>query len=250
MRVRSTIAVAMLLALGVSCSGNGRPTVEIYGDSLSFEASDVIADQLRGDARVSSAAIPGAAVCDLVSLLEREPQRSPDYALIQYSGNSATECMRDDSGRYLTGDDLVERYAADVERATALLRERGTHVYLVGSPRGRDDDAAVELNAAFATTADAWSARDEPVSYVDAEASVLAPDGSFTPRLPCLPFEDASRGCAPDGTIAVRSGDGVHFCPDDTGGKRDCPVWSSGAYRFATAIVGPVRDAIEDERLL
>jgi hypothetical protein len=250
MRVRSTIAALALIVVGVSCSHNGRPTVALYGDSLSFEASEMIADSLGGDARVDSAALPGSAVCDLVSLLEREPQRSPDYALIQYSGNSATDCMRDDTGRYLSGDAIVQRYAADVERATQILRERGVQVYLVSSPRGRDDDTAVAINAAFAATADAWSARGEPVSYVDAAASVLAPDGTFVERLPCLPVEGETRGCAPDGTIVVRSGDGVHFCPENTGGQRACPVWSSGAYRFATALVTPVRDAIEGERLL
>jgi len=40
-------------------------------------------------------------------------------------------------------------------------------------------------------------------------------------------------------TNVVRSPDGVHFCPEETGTTWTgvCPVYSSGAFRFAEAMV-------------
>jgi hypothetical protein len=68
------------------------------------------------------------------------------------------------------------------------------------------------------------------VSFVDAGRAVETPDGQFTDRLPCTPYDT---DCAADGTTVVR-GDGVHFCP--IVGENPCSVWSSGAFRFALAI--------------
>jgi hypothetical protein len=79
------------------------------------------------------------------------------------------------------------------------------------------------------------------VAYVDTAAPLLGPRRAFAPRLPCLPDETAPQGCEPDGTIAVRSVDGTHFCPLDTGGKTACPIWSSGAHRFGIALADAIR---------
>jgi hypothetical protein len=77
---------------------------------------------------------------------------------------------------------------------------------------------------------------------LDAGAAVM--DGAnFTTTLPCLSTETAAEGCV-DGRITVRAPDGGHFCP---GGPEHhdpvtalCTVYSSGALRFAGAILGPV----------
>ena len=45
--------------------------------------------------------------------------------------------------------------------------------------------------------------------------------------------------CGADGSNIVRNDDGVHMCPGTA--ALPCPVYSSGAYRFATAIVNAVR---------
>ena len=59
-----------------------------------------------------------------------------------------------------------------------------------------------------------------------------APTAAGPKTMPCLPFETAAMGCS-SGRIVVRAPDHAHFCPtsDDP-----CSVWSSGAWRYASAI--------------
>ncbi len=72
-----------------------------------------------------------------------------------------------------------------------------------------------------------------------ASQSVMA-YGSFTWTLPCLPDEPCT---GPSGTNVVRAPDGVHFCPNGVSTQVDyfteCSVYSSGAFRFATAMLSP-----------
>ena len=100
---------------------------------------------------------------------------------------------------------------------------------MVGQPQlsgPESDQARADLNTVYAGLV-------EPgvIEFVDAGASVEAPDGTFTLRLPCMPGEAP---CDPDGTIAVRSEDGVHFC--SLAGATGCAEYSSGAFRFAAAL--------------
>ena len=93
---------------------------------------------------------------------------------------------------------------------------------------------AATLNAMYASLA----AGTRGVSYVDAGAAVES-NGQFTWSLRCLPHEP----CGPNGTDIVRSPDGVHFCPDGNATISVpydvCDVYSSGALRFAGAMLGP-----------
>ena len=75
------------------------------------------------------------------------------------------------------------------------------------------------------------------MKFVDAGAAVEAPDGSFVHSLPCVTYEPK---CAKSGSNVVRSDDGRHFCP----GKYldPCPVYASGAFRFAYAIAAGVNE--------
>ena len=149
-------------------------------------------------------------------------------AVLQFSGNSLTDCMRGADGQPLDGAAVVDKYAEDVEQAIRILRSRGSRVYLAGSPRTAFSSRAEDINIIYAWTAMQWQSRGEPVQYLDTETPLLAADGSFVARLPCGPSEGAAQGCAEDGTIAIRSPDGTHFCPVETGGKVTCPVWSAG----------------------
>ena len=84
------------------------------------------------------------------------------------------------------------------------------------------------------------AAANTGVEYVDAGQAVMA-DGSFTWTLPCLSGEPCT---GPSGTNVVRAPDGVHFCPNgiatQVGYFHECTVYSSGALRFATAMLSPV----------
>jgi hypothetical protein len=221
-----------------------RPTVTLYADSLGFESAEVVADLLGGSVRFDSSSLPGVAMCDLIGALERAPEKAPDVAVLQFSGNNLTPCMKDADGHELDDAAVVDKYAADVDTVISILRSRGSRVVLAAAPRTAFSERAEEVNTVYSWTAIRWHARGEPVSYVDTAALLLTPNRAFTPRLPCLPNEHAEQGCAPDGTIAVRSVDGTHFCPMDTGGKTVCPVWSSGAHRFGFALAEAVHNEL------
>ena len=68
-------------------------------------------------------------------------------------------------------------------------------------------------------------------------AAVEGPGGVYTPTLPCFIGEPCT-GPVVRGVLSnvVRSADGVHFCPVAEVDER-CPVYSSGAFRFADAMV-------------
>jgi len=247
-RDRRLASVALLavcaVVLGAACSDTP-PRVNVYGDSLSFESEQELERAFRGEARLTSVAQGGAALCDALPAIEQDlDRRKPTVAVIQFSGNNITDCMQLAPGQPLEGDDLVAKYAADAELAVARLRQRDVRVFLVGSPIARQPSSIAAINAEFARLAQRWDSNGGGVSYVDAGAAVLAPDGSFTSTLPCRSDEPADLGCE-GGRITVRSSDGLHFCPTSTGGTEPCPTYAGGARRFAEAMARPVIDELD-----
>lgn len=223
---------------------DNRPTVTLFADSLGFESAQNVTDLVGESVRFDSSSLPGVAMCDLIGALERAPEKAPDVAVLQFSGNNLTPCMKDADGNELSDAAVVDKYAADVDRVISILRSRGSRIVLAAAPRTAFTERAEEVNTIYSWTAIKWHARGEPVSYVDTAALLLTPNREFAARLPCLPDENAEQGCAPDGTIAVRSVDGTHFCPLDTGGKTVCPVWSSGAHRFGLTLANAIRNEL------
>ena len=59
--------------------------------------------------------------------------------------------------------------------------------------------------------------------------------GAFIFTKPCLSTEGKAKGCQ-RGLITVRASDGLHFCPGALTFPTGCPVYSSGAFRFASAM--------------
>lgn len=223
---------------------DGRPTVTLFADSLGFESAQVVTDELGPGVRFDSSSLPGVALCDLIGALERAPEKAPDIAVVQFSGNNITDCMKGLDGQPLEGGPAVNKYAADLETVIQILRARGSRVVLASSPRTALNARAEDINTIYAWTAIDWESRGEPVSYVDIAPALLNPDRSYAARMPCLPNETVDQGCGPDGTIAVRSDDGTHFCPLLTGGLTLCPIWSSGAYRYGLALAAAVNDEL------
>ncbi len=120
--------------------------------------------------------------------------------------------------------------------AISIFRSVGASVVLIGQPADstarltRNGSAVNQLyrSIAKATTG---------VTYDDAGQAVMA-KGRFTWTLPCLSGEPCT---GPHGTNIVRSPDGIHFCPNGKStpdrGLEDCDVYSSGAFRFASAML-------------
>lgn len=205
--------------------------IVLVGDSLAQETSPYL-QWLTAPLPLVPKFWGGSAPCDWIDVdLEAGPS---SVVVISFTGNSLTPCMQDADGVQVRQDELIERYRADVAVLVDRSRHSGARVVMVGQPlRAPSFDADREVEGINRIYQD-LAAADPHVVFVDAGREVEAPDGSYTDRLPC---EDLDSDCAPDGTTTVR-GDGVHFCPVDD--ESPCPVWSSGAHRFARAIAAAI----------
>jgi lysophospholipase L1-like esterase len=240
------VTVITLVAVVLTACSNDPPIVALYTDSLGAQAEPFFADQLRGEARIRGVTVPGAALCDALDAIGEEAERRrARLAVIQFSGNNVTPCTQGPDGAPLEGAALVDRYEADARRAVELLAGAGVPIYFVGSPPTTVSDAATRINERYRQIADETAQNGGEVFFVDAHTTVIADDATFTRTLPCLPFETEVQGCE-GGRIVVRAPDGVHFCPTVTGEDPHCPVWSSGAYRFGSAMAAPVLAALAD----
>ena len=224
-----------------------RPVV-LYGDSLASESQTHFVAALRssGVADVRTRTFGGTALCDWLDEMRADAvDLRPSAAVIEFSGNAFTPCMQDSSGAPLRGDAYYARYFDDAVEALRTFSATNTRVVFVGAPVSRRAAEerrpdAKRLNVLFASLATVGGAE-----YTDAGAAVLD-RGRWTATLECLPAEPCTGGTDASGTPinAVRAPDGVHFCPAAPeaidGVTSDCPVWSSGAFRFGTAMANSV----------
>jgi hypothetical protein len=219
----------------------GPPRIALYGDSLGMEAGPYFT-YLAGQAGASTLVrtYGGLSPCDFLSDMATDAASwQPTAVVLEFSGDNFTPCM---DGDPIGSQQYYAKYQSDLQSAIDIFRPAGTEVFIVGLPY--DESAGLnqnvtKLNQLYASVASANSG----VTYVDAGQSVMA-KGAFAWSLPCLPYEPCT-GTA--GTNIVRSPDGVHFCPTgDTTLERYfeiCNVYSSGAFRFAAAMLGPALDS-------
>ncbi|HUE06422.1 MAG TPA: hypothetical protein VMP41_03270 [Acidimicrobiales bacterium] len=214
------------------------PRVTLFGDSLAGEAGEdfsTLAQAAGASAFVR--AFPGTAPCDWIPQMSADDAEfHPTDVVLLFDGGYFTPCM---SGYAFGSPEYYAKYQTDIQAAIDLLRADGAHVFLVGLPYDESPTLsanAATLNQIYASVA----AANAGVDYVDAGQSVMA-YGSFTWTLPCLPGEPCT---GPSGTDVVRAPDGVHFCPNGVSTQVDyfteCSVYSSGAFRFATAMLNPI----------
>ncbi len=213
-------------------------TVDLFGDSLGYQAQSYLDMFLAetGNYTVSNNTYGGTATCDWLSKMAAAAAEHPQAAVLVFSGNAFTPCM---DGVALRSPQYYDLYTTDTEQAIEIFRTAGTHVFLVGTPIDQSSVAGWHrLDYIYRQLALADPAA---VTYVDAGAAVESSSGGFTWQLPCLSIEPS---CGPNGVNTVRSPDGIHFCPDGTpataGVTGPCDEYSSGAFRFALAIVSAV----------
>ena len=226
-----------------------RPVVVLYGDSLAWESRESFTEAFadRPDVDVYTRTFGGTAICDWLDEMAADAASiGPGIVVVEFSGNSFTPCMQDASGVPVTGPAITERYAVDAATVISTFAPIGTHVVFAGAPVSGPTSAAVgRMNDLYREVA----ASHDGVWYADAGAAVLS-DDSYTITLPCLSSEPCEGGYNSDGlpVNVVRAPDGVHFCPVSgdavQGVTDDCPVWSSGAYRYGRALAQPVIDAL------
>ena len=201
--------------------------VVFIGDSLGEQVAPYL-QPLVGNRTFVPHVYGGTAPCDW---LGKDLSVTPtSIAVITFIGNSGSACMADGAGGFLHGQALVDKYRSDVTGLVAQVRSSGAQVLLVGQPQ-RMGDASVETEISGLNSLYAGMAEPGAVSFVDAGAAVEDANGAFVLRLPCMPGETQ---CDADGSIAVRSEDGVHFCSNAS--TTGCSEYSSGAFRFAATI--------------
>ena len=233
LRPRFVTAVILLALLGAACLpvAPQPPTVIVYGDSFSSEASGQLDNQLQTAFpgwRVVVRSQGGAALCDFKSNMQDDANLEADLVIVQFSGNFFTPCITNPG---------FGNYFWDAGWTINLWHERNTPVLFVGGLSGVGQPAGIgTTGGAFKWWAErtaAWGTR-----FVDA-STFLVEDGIYKQTLPCYASEEDS--CTrDDDRINARNTDGGHLCNAlGSGGLGNipCPDYASGAYRFALAIV-------------
>jgi len=233
-------------------AGGGALTTErvlLYGDSLAWESRDAFTSALgrAGITDVITRTFGGTAICDWVPQMRVDQAAlHPDAVVVEFSGNALTPCMKDADGQALTGIAYSRKYMTDAQTVMDVFASDGSLVYFAGAPISRRAEAAHDATVATLDAMYADVAASSPLGrFVDAGAAVTA-HGGWTATLPCLGGEPCIGGRDASGTPVnvVRAPDGAHFCPAGhpaVGGVTGaCPVWSSGAWRFGTAMADPI----------
>jgi hypothetical protein len=217
------------------------PRVALFGDSLSWEAQPYYTDLVHatGETALTFDSHGGTAVCDWLSRMAEVAAAShPVAAQLQFSGNALTACM---AGSAPPSQAFLDKYRADTLAAIQIFVPTGAHVYLIGAPISRSQQSDPNWDALNRQDAQLAAADPAHVTYVDAGAAVEGPDHAWVQTLPCLAIEPCI-GPVVDGVPSndVRAPDGAHFCPvisgDQNGVIGGCPVYSSGAFRYANAM--------------
>lgn len=250
-RVVAAVVSCVTVVSAVSCSST-RPTsttaattatlpapppavgverVVLVGDSLAEEAADGVRF-FASPTEVVGRYYGGTAPCDWVK--QEVPADPSSVVVLSFTGNNLTPCMADGAGGFLQGGAVLAKYRVDMTALIDRARGAGAWVMLVGQPAQPPSGFLAErvdaLNALYRELAQA-----PYVAFVDAGATVERPDGSYTTALVCLAWEPE---CSPTGENSVRGA--IHFCPEVDAAP--CPVYSSGALRFGSAIAAAAID--------
>jgi hypothetical protein len=214
---------------------HGVPRIALYGDSLVSEAGqdfESLAELAGASVQVHS--FPGTSPCNFfTSMAAAAKEWHPTVAMLAFTGDAFTTCM---DGVQVGTPPYFTKYEDDTRTAISIFRSVSAKVVLVGQPA--DASARLTRNGSALNRIYRSLAETSPgVTYADAGVAVMA-EGRFTWTLPCLSGEPCT---GPDKTNIVRAPDGVHFCPDGktspVNGFERCDVYSSGAFRYASAML-------------
>ncbi len=238
------------------------PVVLVFGDSLMSQSQGYVDYQfgLLG-VNVLTQDYGGTALCDWIpTILADAAFDHPTAVVLEFSGNALTHCM---AGVTTEAQDAA-KYQADTDYVISQLAPMGIEVILVSAPPTIGPNGTGEAVGSPSTTqvgliptgyvqnpdlmtpmyeqvASTWRLQGVPVGFVDAGAAVATSSRGWTYVLPCLSFETVAMGCT-NGLIIVRAADLHHFCPGTFGAPNgvapSCSVWSSGEWRYASAITG------------
>jgi hypothetical protein len=236
------VACCAVVLAGVAHSAAGasqRQKVLFFGDSLSFQAGPYLQKDFdAASTDVSLHLYPGTALCDwLPEIKALTRSTAPDVVVLQFIGNHYTRCIE-------TSRNFVTQYGEDLGKAIARLRSIGVKSVVVDagptSPKAPWWSSLVET---YRSVIISFHSRNV-IYAAAADASVEGPQGSFVTTLQCLAVEVKYGKCDAGTQITVRASDEVHFCPVPIPSAGTelvaCPVYASGAYRFAKGLARAV----------
>ncbi len=221
--VALAVAVVALAAAGGafavsqrSGGGGSDLDVAIAGDSF----MELTRDQFRAHADETGmtsdiSAFGGTAACDWKEEVAAYAERHPRVLILSFAGNDVTPCMLR-TPEPSSAEQTADEYESDLAAIVAGVERTSpdTRIYMVPPPPVRD--AEFESNAAAMRSMYDRFGREHPqVTLIDVTTE-LGPDHQFHEALPCEPWEEAD--CAADGTIVLRTDDGIHLTP--AGGER------------------------------
>lgn len=250
-RLLASVLVSVLATIGLSaCTApQSRIRVEMWGDSIGFQAAPYVNYFFEASGKVTSRTrvFPATSLCDWLPEIRRELDPAnragfhPQVVVLEFTGVALFQCMKDAHGVPLAGQAIIDKYVADTATAITLATRVHVPIYFVSPPIYKEDAAkyvdTTPLGRMYSTLPAKFPGG--LVRYIDAAAAVEW-HGHYTDTLPCLPWEQCT-GHWPDGTktVVVRESDGKHFCPAKETWW-DCPVPAPGAMRYAAAITSRV----------
>jgi hypothetical protein len=239
-RVLVGVAVVATIAVVQSSSAvastAARQTIEVFGDSLSTQASPYLERDFSKVTVVNETHVfPGTSVCDWLPAIGKLTSKdAPQVVVLQFIGN-VSACDHAVTASLA----LAAAYAADLTTAITELRADGVGDVAVDEGPQTDCTAFAycaaqpDLRAAFERVVGSFDTPGVVYTYL-ADHEVETPTGQFTRWLTCLPAEVRAKLCKAGSKMRVRAADGIHFRPlprEIHGAKL---LYDSGAYRFAT----------------
>ncbi|HEV7524781.1 MAG TPA: hypothetical protein VGP92_07440 [Acidimicrobiia bacterium] len=263
------LALTLTLLALVGCGGRGAEapasrTAVLYGDSLSWEAgtnnmhcprysachTETFQEfaSAHGNLSLVVRAFPGAAPCDWLKRLPGDlVTYKPDVVMLQTEGDNTTPCMDDPatgSPYPIASAGVYAKYRSDLDSFFGAATATGAKMIVV-PPIATNDRRFSEQAVALGRIVTREAARFPGTTTTTQPGSAVTDNGSFTFAKRCLVGETAGNGCR-NGLIAVREPTGLHFCPAGLRFPSGCPVYSSGAFRFAKSTVDALISASKD----
>ncbi|MFZ4585113.1 MAG: hypothetical protein ACOYNI_07770 [Acidimicrobiia bacterium] len=236
-----------LAALASACSestpttANRPPRIALFGDSVALETYPYLqlGVSVHG-ATVDAAVRGGTAPCDWMNDFRRvvKPGRFDDIVVL-FVGNRGTNCSLV-NGRIPTVDEALVEYRRDVSEMVRIATVARTRIHLV-DPMPVDATQHpdwVEFGAKLTSAYDDIVARYP----MQADTMSLVPAFGTTFRRTDTCRADETSFCAADGTLTMRTADGIHLCPVSVDefieNRGNCPQLSPGARRLAQVLAG------------
>lgn len=209
--------------------------VVIWGDGFVKASSELI--EFFGENKLTTISVNAAlrtAPCDWEKDVKQTVEESQlDLAVLSFGEQSMSDCL----GEVDNTEDYVNKYVQQINELIDLFVNDDVPVLLVGAPPVQFGSWPTPLDVKYEQLAN-----EEPfVSYSNKPALSVAPSGKYEYVNECADWETETQGCR-NGTIAVRSPDGIFFCPSPAAKETACPVYNAGAYRYAASILQLIRE--------